>query len=35
MNDAWMRRKVIALWICLMALGFFGSWMWDRIRSGR
>lgn len=33
MNDEWMRRKMIVLWICLLILGFFGAWMFDRIRG--
>ena len=35
MSDEWMRRKVITLWIVLMVLGFFGSWMWDQIWGKR
>lgn len=35
MTDEWMRRKVIALWICLMVLAFFGSWIWDQIWGKR
>lgn len=32
MNDEWMRRKVIAIWITLMIVSFFGAWIWERIR---
>ena len=35
MTDEWMKRKVYTVWIVLMILAFFGSWMWDKIGGKR